>query len=282
MQNEDVLYRRIGPVAQITLNRPKKLNSITTGMVDGLHRAVDAAEADPEVRVILLCGEGKSFSAGFDLGTMEEDPDREAMRTVLQADFDVIMRFWNSPKPTISAVQGYVLGGGFELAMACDVTIAAEDALFGEPEPKFGSGIVALLLPWITGPKQTKEMLLFGNDRIEAARAEVMGLVNAVVARADLETEALAMARRCTLLDSTAVKLTKVAINRSYGTMGFEAALRQALNLDVEIETTESEESRTFKCILNSEGVKAAIAWREARFAAPTETAKTQLEIIGQ
>ncbi len=133
MQNDTILYARSGPVAQITLNRPDKLNSITIEMVEGLHRAMDRAETDPEVRVILISGAGKPFSAGFDLGSMEEEPDREAARAMLQADFDVILRFWNSPKPTISAVQGYVLGGGFELAMACDVTIAAEDAIFGNP-----------------------------------------------------------------------------------------------------------------------------------------------------
>lgn len=270
--DDSILYRRTGPVAQITLNRPAKLNSITGEMIDGLHHAMDRAEADEGVRAILLAGAGKSFSAGFDLGTMEEEPDPAAMRAMLEADFDVIMRFWNSPKPTLSAVQGYVLGGGFELAMACDVTLAAGDAMFGEPEPKFGSGIVALLLPWLAGPKIVKEMLLFGNDRIPAQRAEALGLVNGVVAREALEDEALAMAKRAALLDATAVKLTKQAINRSYGAMGFETALRQALDLDVEIETTETEESRAFKRILNTDGVKAAIAWREARFAAPEKT----------
>jgi enoyl-CoA hydratase len=90
------------------------------------------------------------------------------MRAVLEQDFRIIMRFWNSSKPTLAAVHGYALGGGLELAMACDMTLAAEGAFFGEPEPKFGSGIVALLLPWITGPKQAKEMLLFGNDRVSA------------------------------------------------------------------------------------------------------------------
>src|SRR6202034_4603675 len=113
-------------------------------------------------------------------------------RQVLQADFDLIMRFWHSPKPTLAAVHGYALGGGFELAMACDMTIAAEYAVFGEPEPKFGSGIVALLLPWITGPKQAKEMLLFGNDRVSAQKACQMGLVNRVVKPEALTAESMA------------------------------------------------------------------------------------------
>lgn len=266
MITDAVLYRVTGPIGEITLNRPDKLNSISGEMVGALHAAMDAAEADPAVRVILLKGNGRAFSSGFDLGEVQENTPVEAMRALLKADFDVIMRFWNSAKPTLSAVQGYVLGGGFELAMACDVTIAAADAFFGEPEPKFGSGIVALLLPWLTGPKQAKEMLLFGNDRVSAARALEMGLINAVVARDDLDAEAEKIARRAAILDANAVRLTKVAINRSYGAMGIDGALRQALDLDLEIETTDTEESRAFKAILAQSGVKAAIAWREARF----------------
>lgn len=267
MRNENILYRSKGPVGEITLNRPDKLNSITADTVRDLHDALDLAEADANVRVICLKANGRAFSSGFDLSEMEAGASRERMRAVLQADFDIIMRFWNCPKPTLSAVQGYVLGGGFELAMACDVTLAASDAVFGEPEPKFGSGIVALLLPWLTGPKQAKEMLLFGNDRVGAEQAYAMGLINRVVRNDALEQECTSMAMRCAMLDANAVRLTKMAINRSYGAMGLDGALRQALELDLEIETTDTEESTTFKAHLSQHGVKAAIAWREARFA---------------
>lgn len=266
MSTDHVRYAINGAIAEITLNRPEKLNSITGNMVEALHLCMDRAESDPAVRAILLRAEGKSFSAGFDLGEMDSNPSRPAMRAVLQADYDIIMRFWHSPKPTISAIQGYALGGGFELAMACDASIASEDACFGEPEPKFGSGIVALLLPWLTGPKQAKEMLLFGNDRIDALRALSWGLVNAVVPRGLLDDEARALARNATLLDASAVRLTKQAINGSYQAMGMEGALRQALALDLEIELSQDEESVTFRRILAEQGVKPAIAWREARF----------------
>lgn len=263
--HSSVELRIEGPIAHIALNRPDKLNAINHELLEALNRALDQAEGDTRVRVITLAGNGRAFCSGFDLAELQPDSSVEQTRRMLQADFDLIMRFWHSPKPTLCAVQGYALGGGFELAMACDITLAADAAVFGEPEPKFGSGIVALLLPWVTGPKQAKEMLLFGNDRVSAQRAFEMGLVNRVVAADALGTELLATAGRCAMLDAQAVRLTKTAINRSYSAMGFERALREALDIDLTIETTETEESRTFKQILAREGVKAAIAWREAR-----------------
>jgi enoyl-CoA hydratase len=265
MSFSSIELRIEGPMAHITLNRPDKLNAINGEMVRELHLALDESEASSEVRVITLRGAGRAFSSGFDLGELPADADAGAMRRALEADFEIILRFWNSHKPTIAAVHGYALGGGFELAMACDMTLAAEGACFGEPEPKFGSGIVALLLPWITGPKQAKEMLLFGNDRVSAEHACQMGLVNRVVKPEALAAELMATAGRCVMLDAEAVRLTKIAINRSYSQMGFERALRQALDLDVQIETTETPESRSFKEILARDGVKAAVAWREAR-----------------
>jgi enoyl-CoA hydratase len=260
-----ISFQLDGPIASITLHRPDKLNAISAAMVAELHRALDAAEANELVRVITLQGAGRAFCSGFDLSEMQTGTSSAETRRILQADFDIIMRFWNSAKPTLAAVHGYALGGGFELAMACDMTIAAESAMFGEPEPKFGSGIVALLLPWLTGPKQAKEMLLFGNDRVSAQRAHEMGLINTVVKSAVLLDELRAAAGRCAMLDAQAVRLTKSAINRSYSHMGFEDALRQALEIDTVIETTETAESRTFKEILAKDGVKAAVAWREAR-----------------
>lgn len=262
---ETIRFATRGPVAQITLDRPDKLNAITTQMAGELHGAMDLAESDPDVRVIVLRGEGRAFCAGFDLDEVDDGATLDEVRSVLAADLDVIMRFWRSPKPTLSAVHGYALGGGFELAMACDVTLAATDAVFGEPEPTFGSGIVALLLPWLTGPKAAKEMLLFGADRIAADRALGLGLVNAVVPRSALDDEVARITHRCALLDPTAVRLTKRAVNRSYQLMGLDTALDEALEIDVEIETTVTEESRAFLSIVQRDGVKAAVVWREAR-----------------
>ena len=147
---------REGPLFWITLNRPDKLNAISQTMVAELNRALDEGERDEQVRVILVKGEGRAFSAGFDLEPgAADDLTREeevaTLRKELRDDFDLIMRFWDSPKPTRAAVHGYCLGGAFELALACDLTLAARGCRLGEPEVKFGSGIVALLLPFLCG-----------------------------------------------------------------------------------------------------------------------------------
>jgi len=258
-------YERRGTLALITLNRPDKLNAINAAMVSEIGRALDIAEADDIVRVIILAGAGRAFSAGFDLDTGDAATDTEAVRRTLTKDFGIIMRFWDCPKPTVAAVHRYCLGSALEMAVACDITLAADDCMFGEPEVQFGSGIVAMLLPWLIGPKQAKELLLTGDDRIPAERALQLGLVNRVVPAARLLDEALDLGRRIAANDQVAVRLTKLAVNRSMDVAGMRQALLQALELDVIVETTETPESRAFNEILNREGTKAAVDWRRAR-----------------
>jgi enoyl-CoA hydratase len=262
-----VLSERRGAVALLTLNRPDKLNAINVPVIEALDAALDAAEADDAVRAIVVAGAGRAFSAGFDLdmGMGEGKPDPADVRRALANDFRLIMRFWDSPKPTVAAVHGYCLGSSLELAVACDATIAADDCRFGEPEVKFGSGIVALLLPWLAGPKAAKYLLLTGDDRVTAAEMQSMGLVNRVVPAAALLDEALALAARIAANDAQAVRLTKQAINRSLDIGGMRQALLAALETDVVIETNETAESREFNEILKKDGARAAIAWRAGR-----------------
>ena len=263
MNFETISYETEGPLAWLTLNRPDKLNAINSVMVAELNTALDLAERDNEIRVIMLKGEGRAFSAGFDLEMDSDVNDTEALRQELKADFDIIMRFWDSHKPTIAAVHGYCLGSGMEMALACDVTLAATGCRFGAPEVKFGSGIVALILPWLCGPKRAKELLLTGNDRVSSEQAEAWGLVNHVVPADELIENARKMAYDIARNDSLAVRLTKQAINTSYEIPRMREALEHALELDMVVESTETEESRQFNEILENEGAKAAIAWRD-------------------
>jgi len=266
---QTVDYELRGEIAVLTLQRPDKLNAIDAGMVASLQRALDRAESDAGVRAVVLCGQGRAFSAGFDIGSGDAGRDPVALRAELRDDFDVIMRFWDFPKPTVAAVHGYCLGSAMEMAVACDVTIAAEGCRFGAPEVRFGSGIVALILPWVVGPKLAKELLLTGDDALPAERALALGLVNRVVPPERCLDEALEVARTIAANDALAVALTKQAINRSAEIMGMRQALLQALELDVLVEASETPESREFDAILAQQGVRAALAWRKARRAGP-------------
>ena len=255
-------------IALLMLNRPDKLNAINKQMIVQLGSALDAAEADPSVRAIVLAGVGRAFSAGFDLDMEIADggkPDPEDVRQALRNDFEIIMRFWDCPKVTLAAAHGYCLGSAMELALACDITLASEDCFFGAPEVRFGSGIVAMLLPWLAGPKCAKYLLLSGDDRVSAADALDMGLINRVVPAGQALERTFELARRVAANDPLAVKLTKQAINRSLDIGGIREALLQALELNVIIETSETAESREFNAILKRDGAKAAIAWRSTR-----------------
>lgn len=264
----EILYEKRGAVATLKLNRPRKLNAISSDMLDGIAAALDEASRDDDVRVLVLAGEGKAFSAGFDLemGAPAEGESRdEFLRRELHKDLDTILLFWNFPKPVIAAVHGYCLGSAMEISAVCDITLAAEGCRFGAPEVRFGSGIVCMILPWIVGQKNAREMLLVGSDRIDAERAMSIGLVNRVVPADELMREAYALADEIALNDPLAVRLTKKAINLSVETAGLKEALRAALEIDIEIESTDTPESREFNRILAAEGPKAALRWRAAQ-----------------
>ena len=268
MPYETILFEVLGAVARITMNRPSRANALNATMLTEIAQAMDEAEALEQVRAIVITGMGNAFSSGFDLkDQMERQPSGVTQwRPILRKDFDVPMRFWHSPKPTIAAVAGPCLAGACELALACDITIAAEGAFFGEPELKFGAGIVVMILPWIVGPKLAKEIILTGMDRIDAARAREMGMVNRVVPADALQQEALSLARYIAVIDPNLVKQTKRAINRSIEARGMLDALESALDLDLLIEGEGSPDKQQFMDIGRREGLKAALAWRDGRF----------------
>ena len=220
---------RMGAVAILTLSRPERMNAIDKQMLGELQDALDDVERDDELRVLVVKGAGGNFSSGFDLKEqMEARPSGlTAWREILDRDFSTVTRFWHFKKPTIAAVRGYCLAGACELALICDITIAADDAIFGEPELKFGAGIVVMILPWLVGPKIAKEIILLGEDRIPAARAHALGMVNRIVASAELDRVGLAMANHIAAIDPNLVKQTKRAINRSFEARNMLDALEE-------------------------------------------------------
>jgi enoyl-CoA hydratase len=263
-----IRLERSGAVATLTLDRPRRLNAINKQMLLELQHALDTVEGDPELRALVVNGAGGNFSSGFDLSEqMEARPTGvEIWREILERDFGTITRFWHFSKPTIAAVSGYCLAGGCELALCCDITLASEDAIFGEPELKFGAGIVVMILPWLVGPKHAKEIILRGMDRIPAQEALRIGLINRIVSVGELDSAALALARDIAVIDPHLVQQTKRAINRTFQIMGLVDALEAALDIDLAIEGAGSADKIEFMQIARKDGLRAAIAWRDGRF----------------
>jgi enoyl-CoA hydratase len=265
---ETIELQTEGPISIIRLNRPKRLNAINKKMLDELQHALDTIEEDRGVRALVIIGSGGNFSSGFDLHEqmMRRPVGVGPWQEILDYDFRTIMRFWHLSKPTIAAVRGYCLAGGCELALACDITVAADDAIFGEPELKFGAGIVVMLLPWLVGPKLAKELILTGADRISAQEALRMGMINRIESASELEPAALKLARHIAAIDPMLVKRTKLAINRTFEIMGMMEALESALDIDLAIEGEGSVDKLQFMEIARRDGLRAAFAWRDARF----------------
>lgn len=270
MEFETIRLRVEGRVAVLTLNRPKVLNAFNRDLMREVTQAMKACVESPSVLAIVVHGEGRAFSAGFDMKASSgaANRDGEEWRRVLREDLDFIIQFWDCPKPTVAAVHGYCLAGAFELALACDMTIAAEGTRFGEPEVRFGASIVCLLLPWMTTPKLAKELLLTGNDRIDASRAHAMGIVNDVVPAGTELERAMRVANDLCAASPAAVRITKEAINRSYATMGMRDALLAAVDAAVVNEMTGGAARTEFNRLLREQGLKAALAWRDSRFSA--------------
>jgi enoyl-CoA hydratase len=247
---------------RLTLNRPAKLNAINVELRDALSAAVAAAVDDERVRVIAIAGAGRAFCSGYDLS--EGQPtDPWSWREVLAADVAATLEIWRCPKPVIAQVHGYALAGGLELAMACDLMVAADDAQLGEPEIRFGSAPVTLLMPFLIGQKRTRELLLTG-DLIDAREAERIGLVNRVVARVDLAAEVDRLADRLARVPPDVMAPTKLMLNRAMEAAGFGDAVEMGLDLQSFINLSAT--SRAFDEIVRRDGLKAALAWRDERY----------------
>lgn len=263
MTDEPVLLREDTTWGvRLTLNRPAKLNAISAELRDALSAAIAEATADERVRVIAIAGAGRAFCSGYDLS--EAAPlTAWGWRDVLARDVEATLAVWSCPKPVIAQVHGYALAGGLELAMACDLIVAAEGSQLGEPEIRFGSAPVTLLMPFLIGQKRTRELLLTG-DLIDATEAERIGLINRVVPAEGLTAAVDALADRLARVPPDVMAPTKLMLNRAMDAAGFAAAVD--LGLDLQSFVNMSATAREFDAIVRREGLKAALAWRDARY----------------
>lgn len=263
--SELVLTRDEAGVRYLALNRPDKLNALSTDLVETLSEQLRSAAGDEEVRVVVISGSGRSFCAGYDLDE-ETTADDDAVGASLRHSLIRLTEIYDQPQPVIASVQGHCLAGGCDLMMMCDLVVASDDAVFGQPEIRFGSAIVAHVMPWLIGARRAKELVLTGFDKLDAATALDYGLVNRVVPRAELETTTAELARSLAVVDPEVLRLTKRALNAGWEESGFRAALATGIEVAIEIETNRSPERVEFDRIAAEKGLKEAIRWRDARF----------------
>jgi enoyl-CoA hydratase len=263
-----LLVEDLGPVRRLTLNRPDSVNALSGELMDALDDAFATAAADDEVRVVILRGAGRAFCAGYDLKQDAEEGTKDAAEWHRELDRDTrrLLRILELPKPVIASVHSYCLAGGMDLMLACDLAVAAEDAVFGYVDIRFGSGIVSMFLPWIVGVRAAKELVFTGEDRIPAAEAHRIGLVNRVVPREELDDATLSLGEEIAKNEPFVVGTMKASINRVWQLSGLRAALDANIELDVMIETANLPARDEFRRITQEEGLKAAIAWRDARY----------------
>ncbi|MPZ37855.1 MAG: enoyl-CoA hydratase/isomerase family protein [Rhizobiales bacterium] len=264
---ETVLYSTDGKVGIVTLNRPAKLNALTMEMRLAIESVLLHADADDATSVIILRAEGRSFCVGFDVGggAGHERPwrhDALKYRERLAVSMRCLMTPWTLKKPVIASVQGHALGGGCELAMFCDLTIAADDALFGEPEVLFSQVGPAVLMPFIIGHKRARELIYFG-DKIDARRAYDIGMINRIVPAAELASATMKYARRLSMIAPEALAAAKLAVNRGLDIAGFHAALNAGLDVLAPLYAAETEVGKEFDAIRSKDGLKAALVWRK-------------------
>lgn len=275
MGYKNIIYEKKDGVGYITLNRPDKLNAINDVLLEELDAAFAAAEPDLEVKVVVVKGAGQAFSVGQDLSGVETsevlpDPRKPVSRKKqLEAERRRNRRWeyiFNLAKPTIAQVHGYCLGFGCNLAMVCDITIASEDALFGDPSIRMGLLSDMPLWIWLVGIKKTRE-LLYSGRYITATEAEQFALINKAVPKDKLESEVLKLAKGISLLPGDGLANCKDGINSVMEARGLGEAWRftNEMHLVMQQHSREPGEFDFFE-VREKKGLKAAIEERDAPF----------------
>lgn len=254
MKLETVIYETRRGVAHVRLNRPHRLNAMVPQLMRDLHDALQAAAGDPEVKVVILSGEGRAFCAGDDLKEAAKGYDGVAeVRQFIDAIQQVTVDMKTMPKPIIGAVHGYAVGGGCELALGCDLVVAAEDAKFGFPETgvaQFVTGGITHFLPRAVGLAKAKELIMTG-EFFDGREAERLALVNRAVPKDDVLPCAEALARKIMEKAPISIALTKVALES-----GVQVDLTTAMALET---------ASTITCFMTEDAKEGARAFVEKR-----------------
>ena len=256
MNFENIIYQKDAGIATITVNREKALNALNKGVIADLHKAFDDIYADDKIRAVIITGAGRAFVAGADIAEMKVMTAEEG-RQMIATGQRLMNRIEYCEKPVIAAINGFALGGGCELAMACDIRIASEKARFGQPETKLG--IIpgyggTQRLPRLVGKGMAKKLIYTG-DLIDAKEAYRIGLADGLVAAEELLAEAEKLAKTICSNAPIAMAMAKSAINE-----GIHQEVRDGVALEAERFDT------AFDSADRVEGMSAFLENRKASF----------------
>jgi enoyl-CoA hydratase len=272
MNYKTLRYEKQGRIARITLNRPRRLNAISVGMPREIRLAVEEANADDGVHVIVLAGAGRAFCAGYDLKDFAERKGKNSYTQDMpwdpmidyrgmKANTDDFFSLWRSYKPTICKVHGYAVAGGSDIALCADIVIMAEDAKIGYmPARVWGCPTTAM---WVfrLGAEKAKRMLLTG-DTIDGRTAKEWGLVHDAVPAGELDAAVDALAMRMAGVPKNQLMMQKLMINQAYENMGLATTQMFATIFDGI--TRHSPEGLWFKGYAEKEGFHKAVQWRDS------------------
>ena len=226
MDFECIIYEKDEGIATIKLNRPQVLNAMNKQLWLDLQVALEDVKNDPEIKVLIITGEGRAFSTGADLKD-SKDRSMEDYRDYLVELQETSRKIIRFEKPILAAINGYALGSGYELALACDIRIAAEEAKIGSPEARVTSSITGgalRLVQDLIGPGKAKE-LLFTSEYIDGKEAETIGLVNKAVPLAQLMEETREMAKKIAENSAFSIKIIKKGLNMARGEVSLDALM---------------------------------------------------------
>jgi enoyl-CoA hydratase/carnithine racemase len=211
-----VIFERDQHIGYIVLNGPEKLNPLTNARLEALDRAFNEAEANEDVRVVILKGAGRAFSSGYSMDPanyLRERPGPVEDAVHVASLGDRLLRIWEFPKPVIAQVHGYCFAGGTQLAAVADITLVAEDAVIGLPQMPLGGGFISPIWVHLVGPKRAKEMSFVAGSKISGAEAADWGWANRAVPADELDNAARSLATRIAATSPHVLRLKKLAIN---------------------------------------------------------------------
>jgi enoyl-CoA hydratase/carnithine racemase len=265
---EDLIYEVDDRVVILTLNRPERMNALGKRLVEEIIAALAAADADDEVRVIVIRGAGeKAFSVGYDIKESAELPERTLAewRARMQKDLRFTYAPWDCSKPVICAIDGFCLAGALEFAQCCDIRYCSTNARFGVVESRFSNGVATMIMPWILGNRCRE--LIYTGDMFGADEAARLGLVDRVFTKSTLHAEALKVAKRMSRVALDCIRFNKRAINHTFEAMGLRAAIQYGAEACTMMDAIGSPEAREFDRLRRAKGLRDALAWRDGLFA---------------